>query len=402
MHASIAPNVTAPRESVLKKGFVILLLALAVIVLVSPALVGRLAEESMDENLDWAATESRDLTITSQGFERGWFSSEGQHRVELRDGDVRDALLLVAVNTDFDGLPALVIDTHIDHGLVAVTSMAREKGTLLPGLGSAVSTMHLEFENGETVDIPGTIYSEVGLSGELQSNFILEPGTFSNAGETAQWGNVDVLITTSPSTDIIGFSGDIDEIAFVSSNSEVTIGPLRFEGDQRKTRFGPYVGDAAFTIDRITMPSSFGQDSMGPISFTSTVAIDDSALSGRTTVVLDDLPFGDFGRARISMDISVVGLADCFERFENGVGAFAFEVGEPIETAVILERFHAPGAHRFFPCLCVPAERHNWLGSRQKGTLVSPGRRRCRRLRDPIPTMTRHRRRCRDNPSGQG
>lgn len=304
MHASIAPNVTVPRESVLKKGFVILLLALAVIVLVSPALVGRLAEESMDENLDWAATESRDLTITSQGFERGWFSSEGQHRVELRDGDVRDALLLVAVNTDFDGLPALVIDTHIDHGLVAVTSMARERGTLLPGLGSAVSTMRLEFENGETVDIPGTIYSEVGLSGELQSNFILEPGTFSNAGETAQWGNVDMLITTSPSTDIIGFGGDIDEIAFVSSNSEVTIGPLRFEGDQRKTRFGPYIGDAAFTIDKITMPSSFGQDSMGPISFTSTVAIDDSALSGRTTVLLDDLPFGDFGRARISMDIS--------------------------------------------------------------------------------------------------
>jgi len=35
-----------------KKGFVILLLALAIIVLVSPGLVGRLAEESMDENLD--------------------------------------------------------------------------------------------------------------------------------------------------------------------------------------------------------------------------------------------------------------------------------------------------------------------------------------------------------------
>jgi uncharacterized protein YdgA (DUF945 family) len=287
-----------------KKGFVFLLLALAVIVLVSPGLVGRLAEESMDENLKWAATESQDVTITSQGFERGWFSSEGQHRIELRNGDVRDVLLVLAGDNGFDGLPALVIDTRIDHGLVPVTSMAREKGSLLPGLGSAVSTMRLEFENGDTVDIPGTIYSEVGLTGELQSNLILEPGTFSDGDETAQWGAIDVLITTSPSTNVVGFKGALDELAFVSPYNEVTIGPLHFEGDQQRTRFGPYVGDASFTIDEITMPSSWGQDSMGPISFTSTATIDDDALSGRTTVLLDNLPFGDFGRARINMDIS--------------------------------------------------------------------------------------------------
>ena len=288
----------------MKKGFVFLLLALAVIVLVSPGLVGRLAEESMDENLKWAATESQDVTITSQGFERGWFSSEGQHRIELRNGDVRDVLLVLAGDNGFDGLPALVIDTRIDHGLVPVTSMAREKGSLLPGLGSAVSTMRLEFENGDTVDIPGTIYSEVGLTGELQSNLILEPGTFSDGDETAQWGAIDVLITTSPSTNVVGFKGALDELAFVSPYNEVTIGPLHFEGDQQRTRFGPYVGDASFTIDEITMPSSWGQDSMGPISFTSTASIDDDALSGRTTVLLDDLPFGDFGRARIHIDIS--------------------------------------------------------------------------------------------------
>ena len=305
VRASILPTATAPRESHVKKGFVILLLVLAVIVLVSPGLVGRLAEESMDENLDWAATESPELTITSQGFDRGWFSSEGQHRVELRDGDMRDALLLLTANSDLDGLPTLIINTRIDHGLVPVTSMARENGTLLPGLGSAVSTLRLEFENGETVDVPGTIYSEVGLTGELRSNFIIEPGTFSDGDETAQWGDIDVLITTSPSTKVVGFKGTLDEVAFVSPYSEVTIGPLRFGGNQQRTRFGPYIGDAEFTIDKITMPASWGQDSMGPISFTSTAALDDDAMTARTTVLLDDLPFGDFGRARINMDVSV-------------------------------------------------------------------------------------------------
>ena len=288
----------------MKKGFVALLLALAVIVLVSPGIVGRLAEESMDENLDWAATESPELTITSQGFERGWFSSEGQHRVEIRDGDVREAFEIFAASNGYAGLPALIVDTRIDHGLVPVTSMARERGSLQPGLGSAVSTLHLEFKSGETVDLPGTIYSEVGLSGELQSNLIVGPGTFGDGDETAQWGNVDVLITTSLSTRVVGFRGDVDELAFVSPYSEITVGPMHFSGDQRRTRFGLYVGDAEFTIDKITMPSSWGRDSVGPISFTSAAAIDADTLGGRTTLLVDDLSFGDLGRARINMNIT--------------------------------------------------------------------------------------------------
>ena len=47
----------------MKKGFVILLLALAVVVLISPGLIGRIAEQSMDENLEFAATESDLVTI---------------------------------------------------------------------------------------------------------------------------------------------------------------------------------------------------------------------------------------------------------------------------------------------------------------------------------------------------
>ena len=54
--------------------------------MISPGIVGRLAERSLEENLDWAAQESQELVVTSQGYDRGWFSSEGQHRVELKDG----------------------------------------------------------------------------------------------------------------------------------------------------------------------------------------------------------------------------------------------------------------------------------------------------------------------------
>ena len=58
----------------MKKSVVFLLLAIAVVVLVSPRIVGRLAEQSMDQNLDWAATETQEISVTSLGFDRGWFS----------------------------------------------------------------------------------------------------------------------------------------------------------------------------------------------------------------------------------------------------------------------------------------------------------------------------------------
>jgi len=291
-----------------KKGFVFALLALAVIVLISPGIVGRLAEKSMDENLDWAATESNEVTITSLGFDRGWFSSEGQHRVEMRDGELRDALTYLVSSNGLAEVPVLIIDTRIDHGLVPVASMARDKGSLAPGLGSAVSTVHLEFANGETIDLPGTIYSEVGLAGELKSNLVLEPGSFSEAGETAHWGAVDVLITTNPSTNVMEFSGDIEELLFESSSNEVAVGPTIFQGERQQTRFGIAVGEVMFSLESITVPSDWGTDTLGPVAITSTASVNGDTLSGHTTIKVDDLYAGELGRANLRVDASLDGV----------------------------------------------------------------------------------------------
>lgn len=292
----------------MKKGVVVALLVLAVVVLISPGIVGRLAEKSMDENLDWAATEAKEVAITSQGFERGWFSSEGQHRVELRDGELRDALSYMMLDRGLTDLPVLIIDTRIDHGLVAIASMARDGGSLAPGLGRAISTMHLEYQSGETVDLPGTIYSEVGLAGELKSNLVLEPGSFTDSGETAHWGAIDVMVTTSPSTNIIGFGGDIAELVLESSDVEFNLGPITFDGERQQTRFGIAVGEAALSLESITMPSDWGDDTAGPFIITSSASVDGDVLSGHTTMKLDDLYAGDFGRANVRVDVSLDGI----------------------------------------------------------------------------------------------
>lgn len=136
---------------------VVVLVALAVIVLVSPGIVGRLAERRVAESLAFAASDSDAVVVTAGSFERGWFTSQGRHRLELRQGVLR-ALLGVD-----DHVPSLIIETRLDHGLVPVTSLARESGSLKPGLASAVSTMKLDRGGGEMVDVPGKIYSAVGI-----------------------------------------------------------------------------------------------------------------------------------------------------------------------------------------------------------------------------------------------
>ncbi len=292
----------------MKKSFVFLLLALALVVFVSPGIVGKLAEQSMDENLDWAANESREFTVTSQGFDRGWFSSEGRHRIELNDGDVRSVLNALFQDSGYSGIPALVIDTRIDHGLVPVSSMGREQGSLAPGLGSAISTLQVEFANGETVDLPGTVYSKVGLTGDLQSNLVVEPGTFDDGAETLHWGSVDALITMNAANGIVGFDGVVDSLVFASPDDDITLGAITFEGEQQGTRFGFSVGDAKVSVESISFPSEFGRTDAGPLNVTSVASLDGDLDTARSTFDIGPVPFGELGPSSFGFDASIINV----------------------------------------------------------------------------------------------
>ncbi len=237
----------------MKKGFVALLIFLAIVVLVSPAIVGRIAEKSMSENIEWTANQSGEVSVTTESFARGWFSSQGQHRIELQDGD----LLLVAQSLlgplTADDLPVLVIDTKLDHGLIPISSMSRDKGSLAPGLGSAVSTMSIELADGEVFTIPGTIYSEVGLGGELRSLYELEAGSFEEGGTTASWGDAKVNIKTDPGTGEAAFDGNIASVSIGDALEVLSLGQLTFKGEQRPTKHGVNVGDVAVEMSGLSV-----------------------------------------------------------------------------------------------------------------------------------------------------
>ena len=292
----------------MKKSFVAMLIVLAVVVLVSPGIVGRLAEKSMDENLDWAATESQEIVVTSQGFDRGWFSSAGQHRVELRQGELREALLSVTDSGAGAELPVLIIDTQLDHGLVPVTSMTRDQGTLMPGLGSAVSKLSLEFGTDDRVELPGKVYSEVSLTGELSSNYRLEPGSFTHAASTVNWGDSDILVTTDPSSSKIDFRSEIELLSVMTYDSDFSVSKIKIQGHQQPTKFGFSVGEVDLKVASATLPSPQGIETIGPIAVNTEAELHGDRVTGRTTMNLHNLPFGDLGAAGIAIDATVTDM----------------------------------------------------------------------------------------------
>jgi len=245
-----------------KKGVVALLVILAVVVLVSPAIVGRIAEKSMSENLDWAARESGEVSVTTESFARGWFSSEGQHRIELQDGDLLAAAEALAGPMAAYGLPVLVVDTKLDHGLIPFSSMSREGGSLAPGLGSAISTMSIELTDGSVIKLPGTIFSEIGLGGELHSLYELESGSHEDTNMAARWDATSINIKTDPGSGEADFDGSVGSFSFGDAADMVTLGELTFAGKQRPTKYGIAVGDVALEIDGLAIASA-GNESGG-------------------------------------------------------------------------------------------------------------------------------------------
>lgn len=288
----------------MKKGIVALFVILALVVLVSPALIGRLAEKSVDENLNWAAAESGELVITSTGFDRGWFSSEGQHRVEIKEGQLQ---ALLSKSGD-DELPVLIIDTHLDHGLVPFSSMSREQGSLAPGLGSAVSTVSIEMPDGETVELPGKIFSKVALGGELQSQYQLEAGSHEQDDTTASWSDSSIDVTTNPSTGEIDYAGELGTLKVEDDKSIVSLAGVSFSGTHVPTTYGFAVGDLKLELDTVSMESFAGNGgSLGGLSLDAMSEVDGGDVNGSAVLKLDSQTIPGFGDVSVVADVTLEG-----------------------------------------------------------------------------------------------
>jgi hypothetical protein len=288
-----------------KKSVLALILLAVLIIIVSPGIIGKLAEESVSDQLNRVAEESGELVVTSDGFDRGWFSSEGQHRVAIGDGSIRAAMSSAADGTMDEGFPVLLINTHIDHGLIPLSSMSREQGSLSPGLGSALSTLAIETADGELVDLPGTIYSELSLGGDLDSHYVLAAGSHMADDGEVTWQESTILVGVGKNGDEIRFDGDIGRTTFGGDAALVSIDSLTFAGSQTNTPYGFSVGDLDLNMGPMSV-SGFGMPGGGlkGLSVNGSTSVDDGLVTSTVRLEISEQDISGFG------DVSVIAEMD--------------------------------------------------------------------------------------------
>jgi uncharacterized protein YdgA (DUF945 family) len=284
---------------------VVILIALALIVFVSPGIVGRLAERTVEENLDFAARESDEIIVTTESFVRGWFTSEGRHRIALRDGPIR------ALFEDETGgeIPSLIVETHVDHGLVPVTSVSRDSGSLMPALASTVSTLKVAASDGEIFEVPGKIYSEVGLTGETKSRFLLEAGSRNVDDLVMEWQGADVTIRTNPSAGSVAYQGEVLPVSFLGESGGVKVGNIAIDGTQQMTPFGFRIGSARLEMLSVTVASTGDREfSFARFRIDADSALDGDRVNGGARTLVSGVPIPSLGDMDIVVDTDFSGL----------------------------------------------------------------------------------------------
>lgn len=295
----------------MKRWVVVLLVLLAVVLLVSPGIVGQLAERSLKDSISWAEREGDDILVTEETFDRGWFTAEGRHRIELKHGDLRSSLLRFTGADANHQVPALIVDTRIDHGLVPFTSMSRKSGSLAPALASTVSTLQLVLADagsageGEIIDIPGTLYTQVGLTGATASRYLLEPGSFDDDETRIEWQGADISAGTDSSRRKLTYEGTVEPFSLLSGDRMLSLERASFEGDSRYSDYGFMVGRVSADLDSLSFSGGAAHVvNIRNLELEATSDVVDGRVSGRSTLTVNGFSVPGAGEVDATMALA--------------------------------------------------------------------------------------------------
>jgi len=179
----------------------------------------------------------------------------------------------------------------------------------MPGLASTVSTMQLDPGEGELIDIPGTLYSQVGLIGGTASRYLLETGSYNDDGTSLAWEGADVSITADRSRRNLRYEGTIQPLSAVSEEQSVRLGLTTFEGESRQTDFGFMVGDLVLRVDSMSIGGETGAKvGIGKLAVDASSNIVDERVNGKTTMTIEDFSVPGVGDVDVAIDVSADGF----------------------------------------------------------------------------------------------
>lgn len=289
----------------MKKSVIVAIVVLALVILVSPGIVGMLAERVVDRQIEIVDEQNPDVDIRADRFDRGWFYSEGQHRVALEK--------LAGYAGD------LVIETRIDHGLVPLSSITRQQGTLVPGLGSAVSTLWLETADGQRTDLPGAIYTDIALGGSTRSRYLLPAGRH----DTIEWSDTEVRVNSDPLAATAEFDGEVASLSMLANGESQQLEGLAFDGKVAMTPYGFFVGDVNLAIEALRADNMNGPPvAVGPVLVQQSSALNGERLDGSLQVDIATEGMPGLSSMNLTIRAAVEGAdAEAFGRASRAINA---------------------------------------------------------------------------------
>ncbi len=243
----------------MKRWLPLCIVALALVVLVSPGIIGHLAERAIEDQIGYAEERDPSFAIATASFERGWFTSAGQYRVPLADPDLAAIVLTLGqVDAQADLTPVLVIDTRIDHGLVPVGAASRDLSEMLPAIASGVSTLSVELGPGQVAALPGTLNSRIGITGSAQFDYQLPAGSTAVDGKSASWEDARIHVTSSPDGRKLTTKLQVEELSIDSDEGQITLASADMEADGEMTGWGFAVGNLTLAVGETSMSTITG------------------------------------------------------------------------------------------------------------------------------------------------
>jgi len=287
---------------------VAILVLLALVLLVSPGIIGRMAGDNVEAVIEKTEAENPGLEISLESLDEGWFITEGRHRLVFsggRFGELRDEY---RETTGYPELFSLLIDTRLDHGLIPVTSLNRDGGSLAPGLASAVSTFHVDPGNGELIDVPGALYSQVALGGGSKSRLLLEEASYDIDVASIDFGGTDLDLSADARGGDIAVSGRILPWSLTAPDGSVQVGEITIEADQRATGYGYRVGPVDVAVGRIEATSPDAAFAVGGMRMVSDSGIREGRLDTNGRFELDGVEVPGFGSVHVALGVTMNGL----------------------------------------------------------------------------------------------
>ncbi|MEM7277365.1 MAG: DUF945 family protein [Pseudomonadota bacterium] len=278
------------------------LLVLVPVLLAGPWLIGRQTVDYTEQALT-AFSQQAGVTVITEARDGGWFRGELRHRLILNKAAARpwQQYFQTAV---FGDQPAFLIETRLDNGPVAFSSLHRPRGSLKPALQRAVSRVWLDKGQDEMTALPVHIYSTVGIGGGIQLEIDSGEGKLDISGysESVAWQGLAAQVLSSRDAQDQAVEASATTFDFVAESfglkaTNLTLGAATQAG--RLTR--AFLDSKELQFDEPALPSpEFYRDLQIRVAVTE----NDSRPNTRLQIQLGNYPLADGSELPVALDLS--------------------------------------------------------------------------------------------------